>query len=300
MTTQSVLPTLIFLAAYQFLFAQSIDVEVTYVINDDRSVEFSYSKNVPGTITLDFVFKKLTNANYVKRPHYLNGYNGRLFLLRPSDPDKGIGFSYSYKFIRGRLKPKVNNEVVYALPFREQETIKVEELSEIGHTFMGKMLPRNWTAYQFKAQQSDTVFASRRGLVVEVVEGFEIDTTSHFQRNRNQIIVEHNDGSLARYLGFAKNGIFPKVGDKIEVESALGTLRDGETKGALQFMVYFLVGFAYEKEEAANEFITPVFATNTGNTVLTPGKTYSISRPQELILQEMSKRERKKYFQARK
>lgn len=299
MTTRSFFLIILCFIVASSVSGQKIDLEVTYVINDDRSVEFSYSKNVPGTVTLDMVFKSLSNANYVRRPHYLNGYNGRLFLLRPSDPDRSIGFSFSYKFIRGRLKPKVNSEVVYALPFDNSKKVKVEELSEVGNTFTGKALPRNWRAYQFKSE-ADTVFAARRGVVVDVVEGFGIDTASHFQRNRNSLIVEHNDGTLAKYLGFAKNGVFPKLGDKVEVDTALGTLRDGAVKGALHFMTYFLIGFEYEKEETANEFITPVFATSDGSMTLTPQKTYISDHSELLIMQEMSKRERKKYLQARK
>ncbi|MDW3191587.1 MAG: hypothetical protein R8G66_04460 [Cytophagales bacterium] len=165
---------------------------------------------------------------------------------------------------------------------------------------MGKALPRKWKAYQFESKQADTVFAARRGLVVEVVKEFGVDTTSHFQRNRNSIMIEHNDGTLAGYQGFARNGVFPKVGDKVEVNTALGTIRDGETRGALHFMAYFLVGFDYDQQSSANEFISPEFATNKGQTVLMPQKYYIVARSEELILQEMSKRERKKYLQANK
>ena len=119
-------------------FGQRDIIEVDYVINNDKSVSFNYKKNRPGSYFLILEFNSLNNtrANTFKR--VINGSSGSLTKLKPTNPDEGIGFRYSFKYYKGNLNSKINYDYPYILPFDKGKTNFANELYSLENAYLKK------------------------------------------------------------------------------------------------------------------------------------------------------------------
>ncbi len=264
-------------------------------------MDFTYIKEYPGTLSVVVKFERLTNSRYSTYPRILRANSGKLFSLKPINPEQGIGYSFSYTYIKGAIGAKISKNFTYLMPFKQASTVVVQELGNLGKNFFKKDLPREWKGYHFNSEEADTVYAVRKGVVIDVVDKYQVDNSKNYTANRNSILVEHLDGTMAHYSGFAKGGTFVKIGSSVFPHTPIGTLSGGLDKGKLYFYIYFMAKpNKYERakdpdEIAVEQFVTPIFATDKGNNPLTPGKKYSVVKEESLITSEMSKREKKRF-----
>ncbi len=281
-------------------YSQNNLIKVDSKRNPDNSVDFTYVKEYPGTLSVVVKFERLTNSRYSTYPRILRANSGRLFSLNAIDKQQGIGYSFSYTYIRGAIEPKVDKNFSYLLPFEKGDKVTVRELGNLGKSYFKKDLPRDWKGYQFVCER-DTVYATRKGVVLEVVDNFEIDNQSNYTANTNRLLIEHDDGTIANYIGFAKAGIFVQPGMKVFPHSQLGTLSNGSERGRFYFFIYYMAKpNKYERAKkpdviAVEQFVTPFFVTESGKVQLTPRKNYNVVKDEEAITFEMSKREKKRF-----
>lgn len=227
-------------------------------------------------------------------------------LLTLSDVKQGPGYGFTWVSGCIETKPKA---VDYLLPVSPGKTTRIDTLFNIEETYLGKDKPKNWTAFTFSAQAGDTIFAARRGTIINIQEGKNISSGENisYAKARNFVVIEHEDCTRARYELFAKNGVFHDLGHKVEAGSPLGTIVDGSNyvNGShLRFSVYYpelsrpllkemrkVSGVTY-----SNVFIVPSFY-NIEN--LKVRESYQSEHPESVIFQEMTKREIKKWKKAR-
>ena len=288
------------------LYAQQRTISVEYKRNDDKSYDFYYRKKDPGSFLLNVKLSKLKNTQSSGYKGVVKGSYGKLFKLRPIHDNTSISFSYTSSYIRGVPNPKVDKAFVYALPFGKGKTVDVNELTNLGETYFGEAPPKNWKAYEFKLPSSDTVYAARKGLVVEIVNLYRADTlnTYNYTRKTNRILIEHSDGTLASYSGFMKDKIIVRKGQTIYPQTPLGILGryDNRNTYSLRFSIYFLsntnLGVKRKKNapdpKSRYEYITPYFYTPEGKSNLIPGRKYTVDFNDVLLTHELSKREIKK------
>ena len=62
-------------------FSQAKKLYIETDRQEDKTVDFSYKKSVPGTYTVLINFTKLDNSIYSRRALNLSNYSGRLFNL---------------------------------------------------------------------------------------------------------------------------------------------------------------------------------------------------------------------------
>ncbi|PXY01509.1 hypothetical protein DF185_08470 [Marinifilum breve] len=283
--------------------AQS-DIELRYERKSDNTVDFNYSKNVYGTYYLLIKFDDLTNAMQTSYGTHVSGHTGRFFTLKPKNPSSGIGFSYTYIYQRGRVNPRIKDDMVYMLPFKPNTKVKVQKAEYMGLTF-GKGSPDNFNAFVFKVEKEETVVAARKGLVVEVEDKYKADTTQaySFVRSANRVLIEHKDGTLAEYSGFKSGTINVKEGETVNPMDPIGIAGrfDSNKNCRLTLMVYYLKTkklFDSKKEENKYNqygYVNPIFCYKGGRSLLLPNNYYSSDCNDELITQEFSRREKKKY-----
>jgi hypothetical protein len=289
------------------LFAQESKLTVSPTYNQDRSVDFNYTKDNPGTFTVIVKFRNLTNSLSSERQvEETRGYNGKLLTLKPNNANQSIGFSYSYTYLRGKLKPKFKPEFVYLLPYKNGKSVRVSEAGYVAARYFGNTAPADWKAYNFYTSQEDTVTAIRKGIVVEVKDVYETSDIDNavYTSKKNEIIVEHGDGTLCSYKGF-KKGIFVKVGETVLPGSALGMnsrfqAKSKEYNTAVQ--VYYLKADEIEVNEGASlkdsktlyGFITPHFYTaSVADVILKDRETYIAGISPEVVQKELTKKELK-------
>ena len=193
-------------------YSQQKPVEITFKRNDDKSIDFYYKKTSPGSTHIIINFKRLENAksnSVIKKT--IKGLSGNLLKLEPFDDKKSISFSYSYSYMLGNSKAKVENQFKYVLPFKHGKEVRALDLDYLGKRF-GNTTPKNWKAIQFLTSPSDTVYASRKGIVVETKNEFSEDNTTEYsyKKGANHIIIEHEDGTLAKYGVLKRNSLMVK------------------------------------------------------------------------------------------
>lgn len=268
-------------------FAQQGAIHIDYKVNDDQTIAFFYRKNVPGSYTLKFKFNQLQNTSFYDTYYIANSAYGRLFTLRPTMKERNISFySFSFSFTKGDAKAKPDADFAYAFPFKDGTEFQVTELANLQNSLFHAELPKNWKSLRFTPTNSDEVLAVRDGIIIETVDSYPRDSVSYFTTQRNQVTVEHPDGSLATYTGFGNKRVSVKIGDVITKETVLGYLKEINSgyQNALSLAIYSLTDPQFEIETAtsvseqksAYTYVSPKFMSSTGLMNLTNNMKYSV------------------------
>lgn len=286
--------------------SQENSVKITSERNEDQSVDFFYEKEDFGSFFLNLTFTHLENAIPTTYKGGLAGTSGKFLSIKPMSQNSSIGYSYTYTYIRGVLNPKIDASFVYLLPVSKGNTIKAFELSNLEKTYLGNTEPKGWKAFQFLVKPGDTVFSSRKGLIVEVTDGYEAETIADisYKSKENAILMEHEDGTLARYSVLKKGSIMVKPGQTVfpHTPLALAGTYDLESNTQVRFFVYYLSEYNLENPEKLTlatkknyyAFVNPIFHTSDGDVHLKSMQDYTADFTNEHILKELSKREKKK------
>ncbi|RZM28573.1 MAG: hypothetical protein EOO88_08370 [Pedobacter sp.] len=287
--------------------AQQPAVTVKYTVNPNKSVTFDYVKTDPGTYTVALKLSNLTNAYASETSNLTAGfYSGRLLNLEPTNKDQGIGFSYTYSYIRGKLKPKFNADFIYVLPCKNGSKVKVMESTFLNATYFGNTAPDDWKVYRFGTAQEDTVTAIRKGIVVDIKDVAETNIAEGVQYSSriNELTIEHADGTIATYKHFKKGSFVVKVGQTVYPGTPLGVNAKNNANGmfGVTIMVAYLKSADFEAARAQNVqnsksmygFVNPHFYTAEGADVaLVSQKEYTAASTPEVVKKEMSKKEQK-------
>ena len=288
-----------------YSFAQQGKITINAERNTDRSVVFNFSKHDPGTMTVQFKFNNLENTSVNTSVYQSKGYSGSILTLRPLNKEQNITYSYSYRYIRGKLKPKFDANFVYGLPHAEFADVIVSEANYLSARYFGNTQPEDWKSYYLHTKNEENILASRKGLVVEVVDEYEdFSDDESFKSKNNKIIIEHEDGTLATYGALKKGSVKVKVGDTVFPKTQLATnSKRGDNRYSFAFSIMYLKAadlYVNEGKNVSNDvslygFVTPKFSVNSGEQMVENNKTYQAVWSDALIVKEMSKKELKKY-----
>ena len=285
------------------IHAQDRTVEVTAVRNENKTVDFFYKKNKPGSYIVKMEFNSLTNTNASNEyEEVIDGSTGRLLTLRPENKDLGIGYGFKYMYAIGNTRAKVDSLFQYILPFKKGKKITIYESSNLNEKYFGAEKIESWKSYSTNSKTADSVFAMRKGIVVDLKNEFENDTLTKmvFTSKTNTILIEHEDGTYANYKGFKKNSFKVKLGDIVYPNTMLGTLNKFNNQNyTLHFTIYYLnkdLSFNTTKQTlkmAKNSYgyLKPYFYTQEGLIQIVPRNAYTADYSEDILIKEMSKKE---------
>lgn len=293
----SIIVSFMFYAPYSY--AQLPDIEIMHERRGDKSIEFSYRKNKPGTYYLKLEFPDLKNTNHGDHKQILDHDYGNLTVLRPINREEEIGYSYTFSYIRGIPNPEVDSTFKYLLPLKTSATARIVETTHQNAAENQEMLPGNWISYIITKGESFPVHAMREGVVVEV-RNSKSDSIS--QDVRNSVIIEHKDGTYANYQGLEEIKVLP--GEEVNPNQYLGEAQQFEDqKYRLDFSVNYIYSEKFEKnrqialkqDEANFKFLKPVFYAKNHSGTIHSGKEYTMEMTQEIFTQDFSKRDLRKF-----
>tara|TARA_Y100001934_G_C12170485_1_gene686472 strand:- start:57 stop:983 length:927 start_codon:yes stop_codon:yes gene_type:complete len=284
------------------------DLKIEYKVNDDKTVDFSYKKLSPNTVTVIVNFSFLENTmSSTRMVEKVSNPEGKLFKLKPMNNEQNIGFNYSYLFFNYDINPKVDDDFVYILPYKKEAQMFVKELSYLGSTYSNKKEPKGWKSYSFSSDEVQRVFPVRKGVVIDVVKDHDVDTTKTFTYNNkmNSVKIEHNDGTIALYSGFNRDEIFVNVGDIVYPKyNTLGKTEvyDARKKHRINFSLFYYStkdGVKLSSLSKNNQteiiYITPTFYQNGESIKLKKDFFYESDYNDKTLFQNFSKRQIKKY-----
>ncbi len=201
--------------------------------------------------------------------------------FRVKDPPHNYGFHYS--IYRGNITKKPNTDLIYALPVAIRDTVGV---STIG-TPDSQQISFNLA--------SDTIYACRSGVMCDD------DLTNHAGFSYtpaggvSQITLYHEDGSFSEYVFIGKSLV--AAGQKINMGSPIAVIEKYKEKYTLTFTAYFLDrNRMVSNSPQKYTYFIPYFQTvNVGKIQVETGGTYTCQLTDKMKMQEMSKREIRKF-----
>lgn len=285
----------------QGLFPQNT-ITLSSQRNTDNSYNINYLKSTPGSCYLILNFTNYENTLSPQRKFIIKNSSGLLMKLSPINRNEPVRYSYTYLYKRGIPNPKVDTSFVYLLPFKNNSILEVRYLSNLGAKYFDKVKPETWKSFQFISNKPDTVCSARKGVVVNVIDNYELDTTHvySFSSKRNLITIEHSDGTFAKYQGLNGDNVFVKEGDVVLPNQPLGTLirYDKTEKYQLRFFIDYLTEKSTEgsteNKNLLYEYLDPYFLTSEGVLRLKPRKKITTIITEKEIIKELNKKEMKK------
>ena len=280
-------------------FAQKDELKITYKRNSDKSIDFLYTKNSPGSLYLRLKFTKSENFDDPIFKSVIDSYSGFLFTIDPIDKNKPINFSYKFNIIRGIPNPKVDSSFAYVLPFKVGDSLTIRDSKNFREEYLKKEKPATWKAFAIYRKESDTVRSIRKGVVVNIGNKYNSDTTveKEFTTKANRVIIEHSDGTLAYYFGFKKNSFLVKEGQTVFPQTPLGAL--GLFNKDSYVLVFYINYLSLErkgsKTKLSSTYINPYFYTSIGLVQLEEETKLLVEFDESILLKEFSKKEKKKY-----
>ncbi|OJV34738.1 MAG: hypothetical protein BGO29_09910, partial [Bacteroidales bacterium 36-12] len=190
-------------------------------------------------------------------------------------------YRYSREIYRGNITKKPNTNFIYALPVAVKDTV--------GATVLGI-----WEETYFNLP-SDTLYACRGGVMCD--DNLTDQAGKNFKPagDISQITLYHDDGSFSGYIFIGKPLV--SAGQKINMGSPIAVIEKYLDRYTVNFTAYFL-----DRNKMVNNsprkhtHFHPFFQTaNEGKTKLKTGGTYTCELTDEMKMEEMSKREKKKF-----
>lgn len=162
-------------------------------------------------------------------------------------------------------KNKKDSSYVYTLPFEHKKKVFLIQAYESMFSHKGER------ALDFKIKNGTTICAARAGIVTAIRDdsdkgGLKPENLS----DGNYIFIRHDDGSIANYWHFKKEGVLVNVGDTIKTGQPIG-LSGNTGYSAFPHLHFEVQGY----DAAGNHVQLPTrFYTREGTIYLRPGKFY--------------------------
>ena len=178
--------------------------------------------------------------------------------------------SYRLRYYPGRFPKKLNESFPYALPVKHGK-----------ETYWQTDSLENQLTLNFSIPEGDTVYATRGGVVCKAGDGW-------------QVLVYHADCTFAAYLMLESKFVSP--GSEIHAGEPIGVA----SSEGVSISFYYLDKTQFRRVEKVADYpyahFVPIFRTDEGDVRPEEGETYCAVTDDELITQEMSRREKRQYL----
>lgn len=283
-------------------------VDITSDYNAEKG-QWVYYANNPNVypVTMHIVFSRMSNVTSTVFNDAHIVLPGRqksvCYRLTKNNKNEQADWERSYTLYVGNPNATHNNDVIYFLPVAPGKKVVARNLVSLSRKFKHDENGDSLIAFQFLYNEGDTVFACRKGQVCEVEEGIndEGDEDFSFKREVNNILVLQPDQTFAKYKIFKKDGIFVEPGETIYPGTPLG-LAGGQNFSSGYQMRYFVYKTVKRTDENVKnkhywDYYSPIFIYNEGETgQLQSRREYIGIHPLDIIVAEMSRREKKKWL----
>ncbi|OEK05733.1 peptidoglycan DD-metalloendopeptidase family protein [Roseivirga misakiensis] len=242
-------------------------------------------------------------------PPAVNIGPGRSKLLRMKRDEltSGATFQFEYYTHPGVANPKIK-KVDYVLPVDPGKTVSVKKLTDARLSFGGASAENIYYGLAFTGNEGDTIRAVRGGMVQEIVQDQDTEGQNVvFSKTKNYLTIKHADGTIASYDIFKSKSAMVEEGDEVLAGAPLALLTGENYQMGPNFRLSIrYLKFTYSKALKSNEwysyhYIKPKFSTaKEGVRELQGNYTYTAVLNDDLITQDMSRKQKKKYLKSKR
>jgi len=268
-------------------------VEIRYEMRPGGSIDYVARKNVPGTFSVMLYFHHYDKILEDRLIYATIEGNKKTILTLKKDDDFTWGkVSMSVHSNMGDIKAEHTPGFIYRLPFSagKSTTPITMEAKQIDN----QPLPQGWRPVDFILEKGDTVFAIRRGKVINI--GF-----SDKNRSTSSMAVEHADGSVAVYNNLENGTMMVALEDIIYPDTPLALAGPyGENTYRVGIRVWSLMKNPKYVPDTGQmpfdfSYIDPVFATPDGPMQYISGEPITAAIDNDIIIKEMTRQEIKRF-----
>ncbi|MDZ7757017.1 M23 family metallopeptidase [Rhodohalobacter sp.] len=302
----TIITLLLFITLSSDTFARQSNVKIEVRGNSRDGYTF-YANNQspsPFIVTIDFTTLRNLRAS-TSLPYSRNVSRGRsrLFNLTKEMDNFQTNYRYRYRTHTGCLNTEPD-DIEYLLPYPEGVKARSGELSYV-YNRLRKDAPEDWYSIVFYMEDDSIIHAARKGTVVSIRDGENSKYEGLvFSSNRNYVVVAQDDCTFARYSTFRDDKIFVDIGDTVYPGDPLGEMA-GEEFGfgnQIRLLIYYRndesVTLNREDSEGIHQwhYVKPKFRTSAGKSQIPEsGSEYTSIHPEEVITEEMGRRERRRW-----
>ena len=176
-------------------------------------------------------------------------------------------YKYRYRVVLGNIKAAHHSEnIVYQFPFEAGRAYKLYQ------GYNGQFSHQGRKALDFTMEEGTRVLAARPGVVVGVKANSDIGCPEESCKTQgNYVLIEHDDGTIAKYFHLVKNGVKVKRGDHVKTGQLIAL--SGNTGWSTGPHLHFEV---YRPNMTGEETLPTYFQLKNGEkAILKEGKRYS-------------------------
>lgn len=285
---------------------QPVEIE-TRRSRDGDQVEFYAQNRTNVPYTIEITFTNYQNTIPPRNPYYSVADAGRSTLLRLRKSGAGAGnitYQYRYRWYKGCYDSEPDTDIEYLLPVSEGHEAQLLHLSNINNYLQEEKEGAEKLGHAFRVSRGDTIFAVRKGKVSEISDQTKSATKNFYNKDQNYVEIVHKDCTFALYRQIRKGSIMVSAGDDVYPGDPIGIVADAEEEG----QEYFNIIYSYSRLKklieqgidpstvTTNDFYMPAYRTSSGDKrVVGHGEKVTAIHPEEVITQEMSRRERRRY-----
>lgn len=219
----------------------------------------------------------------------------RLKKENPTQTSTNLNYTYTYR--GGDIKAQPIEDFVYLPPVKSGEKINSTPMTHIENTLRNKQVNDSYVGLAFIFDEPTTICAPRKGVVSEIKIDEEIEGSSvHYNSLDNFIEIYHEDGVFSKIMVLKPGSAKVKVGDTVFPGDALAESA-GENYGTGPH-VRMVQSKLVKTDDLITRSYTEVSIRGTDGVPIQVKDRIEIlvEHPEEIILLEMTKKEKKKYL----
>ena len=294
--------TTLFFSSTTFAQSNLISLETVYGANGDAIIYSNSKASVNYTLKINFKimlgFEPIASNPYITGVKV--GRNQITKVIRDQNASTVI-LQYGYTYYAGIAFRKAPIDYLhYILPVSPGKTTRVTKVASLSD-LLGQKSDTQFYAQGFTYNLGDTICATRAGTVYNIddqlKQGKGGDTL--FTSNRNKIYIQHKDGTLGYYTFLSPIKSLVKNGDFVIPGQPVAIFNTMSNQYTMLFSVLYLVEEKIKFDETKYLYnALPTFYylnENALSTKLLENQKYDAKIATEIISEELSKREKKKY-----
>ena len=193
---------------------------------NDSLVSYTFYNKLPIPVTLSVTKRSELNIPIPSEPLVCPPTDSLVGVISipkvyiNADPDFNASEHFGSSVSFGKqLDDSEVDDVLYELPFQSGKRYKIIQ------GFKGKFShssDQSRYAIDFKMPIGDTIVAARSGRVVSAIEHYTERGGRDFRDKANQVVIYHDDGTLAFYVHLDTDGALVEVGDYVDAGQNIG------------------------------------------------------------------------------
>lgn len=282
-----------------FSFSAFSQIKVKSERDDKGIITLTYTNNSKMTYTVLLEFPVLLNLSTSSGPRVIAvAYpgKGKLTTLRPVLSTRRTNYSYKYTYVKGNIYGKTKGEPIYLVPVKEGAMVRASSMTHIENVLQPKEKKDEYAGLAFLFDEEVEIVAPRKGIIAAMsMENEGSSEKLDFNRSENFIEIYHEDGKITKIMVLKSGSQKVKLGQEVFPGDVLATSAGENYQHGKHVRMAVYVVVKDEEGSIKNEAIPVKFAVEGQSFFLENYGPFEVTFPEEVITQEMTKKELKSY-----